>query len=111
MMIFGLKQGRYRLWLRVLEEEGKQLTLMGKIRVAKEILAALIQYRPSGLKRRWRSRMRRCGRCPLYDAALKRCGPADFPGLGCRCFMPLAAMCKRHGYLTETGQDVHGFCW
>ena len=44
----------------------------------------------------WRYRMRRCIRCPLYDATVKRCRPYEGSALGCACYCPLIALFYRH---------------
>lgn len=110
MRLLGLKLDRYSEWLSVLAEEQKARGFTGKLLLLWDMLREL-----HGLRRGWRQRrygrLRKCCRCPVFDRSRHRCGPAEFPALGCRCYMPLAAAFKEHGWLTVAVGDPEKFCW
>lgn len=112
MKILGLKLSRYRQWREVLREELRVLTIMGKLRLAMEIFEVVLN-KPTGqpVLKVWSRRMRKCYRCPVFDRSLRRCRPYTGSPLGCGCWMPLAAIFKTHGWLTDSGLDKDGLCW
>lgn len=112
MKILGLKLSRYRQWREVLREELRVLTIMGKLRLGADIAKVILNKPASNsVSKLWRRRMKKCYRCPLFDRGLRRCGPWTGSPLGCHCWMPLAALFKPHGWLTDAGIDKDGLCW
>lgn len=109
MRFLGLKPARYRQWRDLLAAEFRVLGWRERCQLVIEIsfhLPRLVRHK----RERFR-RLRKCYRCPVFDRAWKRCGPREFPELGCRCYMPLAALVKEHGWLTVTVGDPDKFCW
>lgn len=89
----GLKLRRYRQWLEVVREEGRELSWLD---VAIALLkGALVAFRNGARERElWRSRVRICYRCPVYDRGMRRCRPYTGSPLGCGCWVPLIALFK-----------------
>lgn len=76
----GLRVGRVREWLAVLQDNEARPGMRGWWEMARWAVRAI-----------WRGRnakavpdYRKCIRCPLHDRRFKRCGAND--GLGCSCF-------------------------
>ena len=84
--IMGFKLARYRQWLIVLKEEGKRLNIHDWWGLIKLALKGIYQNREKGVG--FSSKMRRCQRCVIYDAEMKKCRPYDGSDLGCGCYMP-----------------------
>lgn len=79
------RRRRLRQWLAVLSE--------GRRRLQAADLALMVwlvvrsAWRPTD-PRKVRSNYSKCGRCPMFDRRLKRCGDGD--GFGCGCFQVFA---------------------
>lgn len=87
MIIFGFHHKRLHQWLDLLEEEGRYASFWAKIGIIFKIIWAGLRI--GGVSRKqWRSRMRVCGKCVIYDKSLKRCAPWTGSQLGCHCYMP-----------------------
>ncbi len=88
--VMGLKWARVGQWLEVVEAEGRAA---GWPRTAASLLGGVLGL--GGVsKARWRSRIRRCMACPVYDRPRKACRPYAGSPLGCGCFMPFKALVK-----------------
>ena len=106
----------FRQWAAVLRADGKRFTFGMILLMAKNFVVYLprLILHPKEFYGQYRSRLRRCAKCPVYDPVLCRCGPENEPTIGCRCFLKVAALpCfKKHGWLQE--QNLPGaseFCW
>ena len=100
----GFKLGRYREWARVVATEGRRVMWLGVLR---DISKAGLRWMLTGFKSNgttWRTRMRTCWNCPVYDRERRACRQRD---LGCGCYMPFKAMSPKAGcWLRESGIDV-----
>jgi hypothetical protein len=86
---FGLKWKRLREWADVVHEEGRKIGWRGWVKMAK---AAWGVVRVPVSRTKWHQRLRICARCPVYDDAMKRCGPWTGAPYGCHCYVPYLAM-------------------
>ena len=96
MIFLGLKGARYRQWRQVLLAEGKSFLRALPLALWNVFMSIFIwDHR----RDRWRRRMRRCYRCPVFNRALRQCRPQVPPGadpepfrkIGCGCFTPALA--------------------
>lgn len=100
MRIFGFKPQRFREWREVLNEEKKRASLVRLMAtMAWTALKGLPHLREN--RRQWRSKMRMCRRCPIYDRGLHRCRPYTGSPLGCGCSVFFLALFKRHCWAKE----------
>lgn len=99
-MILKLKKRvrRLREWLNAGRLAGKRVKIMALLRY---------WYGPSVDSRSWRARIRVCRRCPLFEAANRRCHREVSDGiLGCGCWVPAVAK------MPEPYQGPGGMgCW
>lgn len=109
MKILGLKLSRYRQWREVLREELRVIGWKQRFQLAIDLIGHSLHLRRH--KRMRFRRMRKCYRCPVFDKDLRRCRPFTGSPLGCGCWVPLSALCKDHGWLTDAGIDKDGLCW
>ena len=86
-LFFGLKWKRLHQWVKVVHMAEDRPNWLGLIREA---------LNGTSKKNVWRSRMRGCIRCPIYDATTRRCRPYEGSTLGCACYCPLIALFYRH---------------
>lgn len=112
MLIFGFKPRRFREWKNVLRAETRRLSFKHRLQLLVKILIVLGHSRKQ-TRKIWRYRARKCRHCPVWDPSLRRCGPEDFPDLGCRCYGPAIWLLKRpgQGWLTVTNGDPDKLCW
>lgn len=101
MKIIGLKLAKWKQWLEVLAEEGKNLTWRDWLGMA--WLGLWIPFTSD--RKLWRARMRACRKCPIYDQTLRRCRPFTGSPLGCGCFTPLKAMTTAQCWARENVKD------
>lgn len=98
----------FKQWLAVLKREGRKETFVGKLRLARHILASA--FRIGGVTRQqWLKRMEMCQKCPLHDPSLWRCRPFDNSDLGCGCFTKYISLIKNDGcwgYRNLKGQGI-----
>ncbi len=78
--LFGLRVGRVREWLAVLQDNDSSPGWRGWAEMAGLAVRAIFGRRNQKAVPDYR----KCIRCPIHDRALKRCGAND--GLGCSCF-------------------------
>jgi len=104
MPIIRFKLCRIKEWFVVLKLAGAS--------AIPAIIMTLLTAKPVG-KRTWRTRMRRCMRCPVYDRMLRRCWASDGDReWGCKCYMPFKALFAEHGWMAETNNpQADKFCW
>lgn len=111
--ILGFKLSRYRQWWEVLADEfGQCHSVRQRVKLTLAMLKPVFcNSRHS--RKEWFLRTRRCYRCPVFDRALRRCGPPepDYRTIGCGCWSPLANVWKTHGWLTEALGDPDHLCW
>ena len=89
--ILGFKPARFRQWLAVVQEEGRQITPSERLALALTLFKAALRL--GGVPRsRWRYRLRTCWRCPIYDRSMKRCRPQTAHPLGCGCYTPFLSL-------------------
>ena len=84
--LFGFKLSRYRQWWKVLKEERARLTMSDWWGLVKLALVGLITNREKGVG--FSSKLRKCQRCVIYDAEVRKCRPYQGSELGCGCYMP-----------------------
>jgi hypothetical protein len=88
MRLLGLNLNKWKQWREVLAEERRNLgwrDWLGMVRLGLTI--------PFVADRKlWRSRLRICHKCPLFDHTLRRCRPYTGSPYGCGCWMPLKAI-------------------
>lgn len=112
MRIFGFKWSRFAEWRDVLNEERKRASLL---RLLVEMALVFIKALPhlKENRRLWRSKMRKCQTCPVYDRSLHRCRPYTGSPAGCGCSVWLMALWKKHCWITENldEQDRRGHGW
>lgn len=82
MRPMGLKWVRLLEWRAVIQEEWREI---GWREVVHMVHGSLF---PKVKARIWRSRVRACYRCPLFDRDLKRCRPYTGSPYGCGCYVP-----------------------
>jgi hypothetical protein len=95
---FGVK--RVREWLAVIRSEGLSSSLRGILAVGWKVLFGGVN------RSRFRARIRRCSKCPIYDPVLKKCRPYPGSELGCGCYVPFKALI-RIPYRGPAGEG----CW
>lgn len=78
----------YLLWRSAMTAAGHSALGWKTVKLAVYLLRSLPMVSP----RLWRSRMRKCMRCPVYYRPLRTCGRT--PDAGCRCSMPLKALLR-----------------
>jgi hypothetical protein len=106
----GFKPKRFREWLAVVAEEGRQARWSAIALDMARVLLAGIFSSPSTLS--WFAKMRKCYRCPVFDRTMKRCRPWTGSPVGCGCYMPFKALVSRHGWAVEAlPKESSGFCW
>lgn len=105
---------RYLEWLDVVAEEQRKLSVLSKLWLFTKLFyhGARVLFWPV-TKARWFRRLRRCYRCPIFDRTMKRCRPYTGSDLGCGCYMPFAAMTKKHGWAFENvdNEELKKGCW
>lgn len=76
------------------------------------LLTFIMRGRLSRYSGQWRARMRKCARCPVYDAALRQCYNrlGDGQEFGCACYMPFKALLVPHGWGWTRFEDQK-LCW
>ena len=85
MKVLGLKPIRFREWLAVIKLEGKSL---GTLSLVKMVIRGLA----FGVGRHtWRTRLRTCMSCPIYNVGLRQCRQGKF---GCGCYVPFLALTR-----------------
>ncbi len=91
-----------KLWSSAMRREGKSV-----VRWAIPLLIQGFRARPFVSGARWRSRMRACGRCPVYNRKTRQCRDGE---LGCGCSCPVKFL-----FAGETcwarEQGVYGLGW
>jgi hypothetical protein len=107
MTFLGLKLHRYKQWRDALSEEGRTIGWPSLIWL---ILRSI--WLPVS-RQEWRSRMRKCGRCIVYNGETKQCRPHPGSPLGCGCFQPIAAKFKKsgEGWGTQNLPPGEVDCW
>jgi len=91
--LIGFKPLRFHQWIDVIREEGRNLTTFERLTLALTLAEAALNL---GIPRaQWRTRMKTCFKCPIYDRHMKRCRPQTGHILGCGCFTPFLALVER----------------
>ena len=110
MKLLGLKPNRYLQWFEVVKEEGRVLS---KADLARTFFHAAWLVLKHGFKfrKRWRTRVRICQKCPIYDRSLRRCRPYTGSELGCGCWVPLIALFEDRCWGGEVGLNHQGIGW
>lgn len=88
MKILGLKPVRINEWWAILRLEGRSegvVALLSMIHKA---------FRFGVTRAEWRTRMRVCIKCPIYNSNLRQCRPTSHRKMGCGCYTPFLAMTK-----------------
>lgn len=85
-----------RLWVAVLEREGRERSLWAKGRLMAGILWQGLKISAGrGVTRaQWERRMAVCPTCPIFDASLHRCRPFDGYKGGCGCFVKFIGLVR-----------------
>lgn len=91
MLIFGFKFARFRQWAAVLREELRRISARDRLQVLLHIVWVGLGIGRVG-REEWRSRMRGCRVCPLFDPRLRRCRPWTGHPAGCGCYTPFLAL-------------------
>jgi len=88
MKILGLKPVRFREWWAIVKLEGGTNGLL-------PLLKMLHKGFMLGVGRKtWRTRLRTCIKCPIYNANLRQCRPLWNDEMGCGCYVPFLAMTR-----------------
>jgi hypothetical protein len=95
----GLKLTRLVEWLNVIDEELQTIGFKELYHMLRGLL------RPKVTSKHWRSRIKACHSCPLYDPGLKRCRPYTGSPHGCGCYVPFRLLdphpCHREESLSQ----------
>lgn len=73
-------------WVVAMVLEGRFRRFFPALRASLLLLGSAVTSGPLVSRARWRSRMRACNRCPVYNRATKQCRSGD---LGCGCSAPM----------------------
>jgi len=99
MSLFGLKITRLWQWERAVQDELGRLGWREKLdlflEMGKVAVRATVGQRSYAERRsRFRKKIRRCMKCPIYDRVSRRCRPYWGSPLGCGCYVPYLAILK-----------------
>lgn len=101
MKLFGFKPARFRQWAETIEEE--QRTLRWRDKLAMLWKMAIAGTRLGAVSRKeWRTKMRKCPKCPIYDASIRRCRPFSGSPLGCGCFVPWLGLADKECFADKS---------
>lgn len=105
LLITGLKWARIGEWRGVVASEGKRIGWISTgVALAKGVWGL------GGVDRaRWRSRLRTCAQCPVYDARRHACRDTAGRGLGCGCWMPAKALTLQNACWLRQIDPAAGF--
>lgn len=93
--LFGFKPLRVRQWLEVLGEEQRAANPLERFKMVLKMIIIGMGLGKVG-RGIWRSRIRTCHGCPLFDSQMKRCRPWTGHPSGCGCYTPFLAL-QAHG--------------
>ena len=108
LKILGFRWERYRQWWNVLREEKGRISFGDWFRLGVLALKG-ITTGEKGVG--FSCKMRKCGRCMIYDSEAKKCRPFDGSDLGCGCYMPFKVALGGGCWADEEGIDEDYVGW
>lgn len=103
LRIFGFRVSRYVDWYMLVRLSGREV---GWLVLLSGVVLKLLRGGVGVGVVEFRRRVRVCGKCPVYDGELKRCG--NLPGLGCGCYVPFLAVAVVRPYASGCWGDEVG---
>ncbi len=88
MKILGLKPSRFREWWAIVKLEGGANGILPLFKMLHKGFMLGVG------RKRWRTRLRTCMKCPIYNKDLRQCRPLWNKKMGCGCYTPFLAMTK-----------------
>ena len=106
--VMGFKLRRYRQWWNVLKEEKGRLSLGDWFGL---VILALKGITTGEKGVGFSCKMKKCGRCVVYDLKAKKCRPYDGSDLGCGCYMPFKVALGGGCWADDQGIDEECVGW